>query len=116
MAAKQTPEQKKIVDRVMHEFKHHELEGADGRPVKNPRQAIAVALSEAGASNRQTPRQNSKRLKQTRAKQAKGETAMQEKEGGNAKTRSDLYEEARRRNVPGRSKMDKAELERALGR
>ncbi|MCU1489283.1 MAG: hypothetical protein JWM85_688 [Acidimicrobiaceae bacterium] len=31
------------------------------------------------------------------------------------KTRSELYEEARRRNVAGRSKMGRAELARALG-
>lgn len=31
------------------------------------------------------------------------------------RTRDQLYEEARRRNIRGRSKMSKAELERALG-
>ena len=38
------------------------------------------------------------------------------REGGNApKTRAELYEIAKRRNVPGRSKMGRAELARALG-
>lgn len=32
------------------------------------------------------------------------------------KTRAELYEEAKRRNLPGRSKMSRAELARALGR
>ena len=32
------------------------------------------------------------------------------------KTRQELYDEARRRNTPGRSKMGRAELARALGR
>ena len=32
------------------------------------------------------------------------------------RTKDQLYEEARRRSIPGRSKMTKAELERALGR
>ena len=32
------------------------------------------------------------------------------------KTRAELYEEAKRRNVAGRSKMGRAELARALGR
>jgi hypothetical protein len=31
-------------------------------------------------------------------------------------TRQELYEEAKRRNIPGRSKMGRAELARALGR
>ncbi|HWU20846.1 MAG TPA: plasmid stabilization protein [Nocardioides sp.] len=35
-------------------------------------------------------------------------------EGG--RTRDQLYEEARRKNIKGRSKMNKAELERAVGR
>ncbi len=112
--AKQTKAQKETVERVMHEFKHGELETGTGAKVKNPRQAIAIALSEAGFSNQQSPAENKRRLKQTKAKERRGETAMQEKEGKNAKTRGDLYEEAKKRDIPGRSKMSKAELEKAL--
>ena len=36
--------------------------------------------------------------------------------GAGGRTRDQLYEEARRKNVKGRSKMNKAELERAVGR
>jgi len=36
--------------------------------------------------------------------------------GAGGRTRDQLYEEARRRGVEGRSKMSKAELERAVGR
>jgi hypothetical protein len=36
--------------------------------------------------------------------------------GAGGRTRDQLYEEAKRRNVQGRSKMNKAELERAVGR
>ena len=36
--------------------------------------------------------------------------------GPGGRTRDQLYEEAKRRNIPGRSKMNKAELERAVGR
>ena len=36
--------------------------------------------------------------------------------GSRGRTRDQLYEEAKARNVRGRSKMNKAELERALGR
>ena len=37
-------------------------------------------------------------------------------EGSGGRTRDQLYEEAKRKNVKGRSKMSKAELERAVGR
>ena len=47
MASRQTSAQKRTVARVMHEFKHGELRRNDGAPVEDPRQAIAVALSEA---------------------------------------------------------------------
>jgi hypothetical protein len=36
--------------------------------------------------------------------------------GPGGRTRDQLYEEARRKNVRGRSKMTKAELEKAVGR
>ena len=42
--------------------------------------------------------------------------ARRKRTGGSApKTRAELYEEAKRRNLPGRSKMGRAELARALG-
>jgi plasmid stabilization system protein ParE len=36
--------------------------------------------------------------------------------GAGGRTRDQLYEEARRKNIEGRSKMNKAQLERAVGR
>ena len=36
--------------------------------------------------------------------------------GSGGRTKAQLYEEARRKNVEGRSKMSKAELEKAVGR
>ncbi|WP_426573087.1 plasmid stabilization protein [Aquihabitans sp. McL0605] len=36
--------------------------------------------------------------------------------GAGGRTRDQLYEEAKHRNIKGRSKMNKAELERAVGR
>ena len=40
----------------MHEFKHHELEsGRSGQKVKNPKQAIAIGLSEARRSGAKIP-------------------------------------------------------------
>ena len=85
MAQHETPAQKQTVERVMHEFKHHDLETAGGRKVRDRRQAVAIALSEAGASNRQSPAENRERLATTK-----------------------------RRDIPGRSRMNKQALIRAL--
>ena len=38
------------VGKVMHEFKHGQLKSGSGRKVKNPKQAIAIGLSEARRS------------------------------------------------------------------
>jgi hypothetical protein len=74
--------QKETIDRVMHEYKRGELRsGGSGAKVKNPRQAIAIALSEAGASNRESPEKNAERLHETKEKERKGETAQARTEG-----------------------------------
>jgi hypothetical protein len=111
MASHQSKAQKDTVGRVMHEFKHGELERGRGGKVKNPKQAIAIALSEAGASNQQSPKQNKDKLRQTKSKERHGQTA-QAQEGGS--TRATLYEQAKRAGIPGRSHMDKAALQKAL--
>jgi hypothetical protein len=85
MARQESKGQKDTVDRVMHEYKHGELRsGGSGRKVRNPRQAIAIALSEAGASNQQTPQENKTHLRRTKAKEQRGETARSEIEGQGA--------------------------------
>src|SRR5271163_5098954 len=119
----------------MHEFKHGELKTARGaRKVKNPKQAIAIALHEAGASNQESSKTNTRNLRRTKSKERRGETYQDEIEGHQATqrtyaraterqrgrtnasghTRADLYAEAKRHGIRGRSKMSKAELERAL--
>jgi hypothetical protein len=110
--AKQNEEQKEIVGRVMHEFKHGELRRGQGGKVRNPKQAIAIALSEAGASNQQSPAQNRRALKHTREREGRGETGRARAEG--QPTRAELYERAKRADIRGRSKMNKEELQRAL--
>jgi hypothetical protein len=200
MAIHQTPSQRKTVKRVMHEYKHGELKTARGsRKVKDPKQAIAIALSEAGASKYDTPKERAHNLRRTKAKEKRGETAQAATEGraraartlaaaskpaakstrrasptktgtrksasttrrkaatiaqrksatraraarsatrttarksarkttarksatkttarrstANGKTRTELYAEASRRKIAGRSKMNKQQLERAL--
>ena len=107
----QSKAQKETVRRVMHEFKHGELETSRGKTVKNPKQAIAIALHEAGASNQESPAKNKENLKRTKARERRGESRQA---GSGGRTRAELYAEAKRRNVPGRSRMSKDQLERAL--
>jgi hypothetical protein len=129
--ARQSKAQKETVERVMHEFKEGDLRiRGNGPKVKNPKQAIAIALHEAGASNQESPKKNRENLRKTKAKERKGATAegksakksasprerLGKKRAGAASrhTRAELYQEAKRRDIPGRSRMSKSELERAL--
>ena len=154
--AKTSPRQRKMMGRVMHEFKHGELKrsrGGKGGKVKSRRQAIAIALHEAGASKYESKKENRKNLAKTKRKEARGKTAQQEREGksrvgargkressramggknarrttagGNkaarsrarsgGRTRAELYREAQRKHVPGRSRMSKRQLQNALGK
>ncbi len=116
MATHQSKAQKATVSRVMHEFKHGELETSSGTKVKNPRQAIAIGLREAGASRYESKGKNRENLKRTKARERRGATEKDRSERhiGPTRTRSELYAEAEHRNIPGRSKMSKKELERAL--
>lgn len=41
---------------------------------------------------------------------------LRSRKGPGGRTRDQLYEEARKKNIAGRSKMNKAQLERAVGR
>lgn len=102
--ARQSKAQKDTMERVMHEFKEGELESGSGDKVKSRKQAVAIALSEAGASNQQSPAENKHRLARTKRQEA-----------GAGPTKAELYEKAKRQDVPGRSKMSKAQLSKAVG-
>ena len=129
MAKQETAAQRETVERVMHEFKHGELKTARGeQKVKNPKQAIAIALHEAGASKFESPKENRRNLRRTKAKERRGETYKDEAEGWvsratrfltgksrGGKTKAELYAEAKRHKIPGRSTMNKRQLEHALG-
>ena len=136
-----TSRQKRVTGRVMHEFKHGELKsgrGGKGGKVKSRRQAVAIALEEAGASKYESERRNRRNLRRSESKESRGRTGQQEREGKshigaarerestrvmggrNARkqdgyTRQELYARARRRRIEGRSKMTKRQLENALG-
>lgn len=82
--ARTSPRQRRITGRVMHEFKHGELKsgrGGKGGKVRSRRQAVAIALQEAGTSKYESKRQNTRNLRRTERKEARGETAQQEREG-----------------------------------
>lgn len=82
--AKTSPRQRKTVGRVMHEYEHGELKsgrGGKAGKVKSRKQAIAIALSEAGASKNKTKAQNRKSERKSERKEARGETYQQEAEG-----------------------------------
>jgi hypothetical protein len=121
---KQSGAQRETIERVMHEYKHGELKTAQGkRKVKNPKQAVAIALHEAGASKYESPKKNAQNLRDTKAKERSGETYRDEAESHNSgnrgshggeKTKAELYAEAKRRDIAGRSTMTKSELEHAL--
>ena len=96
--------QKRITGRVMHEFKHGELKsgrGGRGGKVKNRRQAIAIALEEAGASKYESDRRNRRNLRRTEGKEAQGRTAQQEREGKSHVGASPKHESTRA--IGGRS-------------
>lgn len=137
----QSKGQRATTERVMHEYKKGELESGSGRKVKSRKQAIAIALNESGSSNRNSPRKNRGNLSKTKSRERRGRTAEAEKEGRDAQrrtlakgarstsrrrasggsgrlngpTKAELYEQAKRRHIDGRSRMSKGELQRALG-
>ena len=69
MATHQSNAQKETVERVMHEFNHGELKTSRGKKVKNAKQAIAIGLHEAGASNSASKEENRQNLKRTKARE-----------------------------------------------
>jgi Family of unknown function (DUF6496) len=79
--AKASVRQKRTVGRVLHEYEHGELKSGRGGKVKSRKQAIAIALNEAGESKFNSAEKNKKNLKKSEAKEARGDTYQQEAEG-----------------------------------
>ena len=111
--AKATPRQRRTEGRVMHEFAHGELKsgrGGKGGKVKSRKQAIAIALSEAGASKFAGKRKNRSNRARTERKESQGRTAQQEREGKSRlgakgrreSTRAEGGKNARRRTAAGK--------------
>jgi len=83
------PKSKRIVrnkmEKTMHEFKHHDLEsGRSGKKVRNPKQAIAIGLSEARRSGADIPASPSK--KKRGGKKAGSKKAASKKSSGKKTT------------------------------
>jgi hypothetical protein len=53
--AKYGPKAKETVQEKMHEFKKGKLESGSGKKVKNPKQAIAIGLSEVRRKGAKMP-------------------------------------------------------------
>jgi hypothetical protein len=82
--ARESMAQRKTAGRVMHEFKHGELKSGrsgKGGKVKSRRQAIAIALKEAGASKYESKGENKRHLARSKRKETTGRTYQQEREG-----------------------------------
>ena len=76
---------------------------------KNVKKAIA------GAKKKRTIAALPKSTRSALGKQGAAVAARKRKGATGPKTRAELYEEAKRRNIKGRSTMGRAELARALG-
>jgi hypothetical protein len=78
------PKSKRIVrkkmQKTMHEFKHHELKSGPGGKagkVKNPKQAIAIGLSEARQSGAKIPKKGAKKKSTTKKSSGRKSTSKQ---------------------------------------
>jgi Family of unknown function (DUF6496) len=112
--ATESSRQKRITGRVMHEFKHGELtsgRGGKGGKVKKRRQAIAIALKEAGVSRYESGARNRRNLRNTEQKEAQGRTGQQQRDGKShlgahrkrESTRAMAGRNARKRKAPSRN-------------
>ena len=74
-----------------------------------------VKKAQAGARKQRSIASMPARTRSELGKQGAAVAQRKRTGGSSPKTRQELYEEAKRRNLPGRSKMGRAELARALG-
>ena len=89
--------------------------GADGNPQTDTGRTQDVKKAAKAATSKKSIAKMPKKVKTSLGKQ--GAAVAQRKKTGTSspKTRQELYEEAKRRNIRGRSKMGRDELAKALG-
>jgi hypothetical protein len=75
-----------------------------------------VKKAQAGAQKKRSIAKMPARTRTALGKQGAAVAQRKRTGGSSPKTRQELYEEAKRRGLPGRSKMGRDELARALGR
>jgi L,D-peptidoglycan transpeptidase YkuD (ErfK/YbiS/YcfS/YnhG family) len=86
---------------------------ATQRQVKAARRNVKKA--QAGARSKRSLANLPRATKTALGKQGAAVAARKRTGGTSPKTRAELYEEAKRRDLPGRSKMGRDELAKALG-
>jgi hypothetical protein len=74
-----------------------------------------VKKAQAAAKSKKTIAHMPKETRSALGKQAAAVAQRKRTGGSSPKTRAELYEMAKKRDLPGRSKMGRAELARALG-
>jgi len=74
-----------------------------------------VKKAQSGARSKRSIANMPAKTRTALGKQGAAVAARKRSGGSTPKTRAELYEEAKRRNLPGRSKMGRDELARALG-
>jgi hypothetical protein len=75
-----------------------------------------VRKAQAGATKKRSIAHMPAKTRRALGKQGAAVAARKRTGAAAPKTKAELYEEAKRKNLPGRSKMGRAELARALGR
>jgi hypothetical protein len=75
-----------------------------------------VKKAQSGAAKKKSIAKMPAKSRTALGKQGAAVAARKRRGGTAPKTRQELYEEAKRRNIAGRSKMGRDELARALGR
>ncbi|RZJ59433.1 MAG: plasmid stabilization protein [Acidovorax sp.] len=88
------------------------LEGR-GKSTDAAEEIAARTVNKERAQHGESETANPKTLRDTPAPVRGGQHSHQ---GAQGRTRDQLYEEARKKGIAGRSKMNKAELEKAVGR
>jgi len=74
-----TTKAKAKVQKVMHEYKHGSLKSGSGKKVSNPKQAIAIGLSEARRAGANIPKKKSAATKKRSASTKKKSSAGRSK-------------------------------------
>jgi hypothetical protein len=86
---KYSPKASKTAEREMHEFKRGKLKsGRSGKKVTNPKQAIAIGLSEARSEGAKVPAKKSSSKKSSAKKKSSSKSSSKKKSTSRKKSSS----------------------------